>query len=80
MLMEEGVWSAWRTLLADNNYNSYSPTLTGTGASGNWSITSSWATNSTQLNGQAGVILYKYTSKIRIYTCKIKQVILSLVI
>ena len=30
--------SAVRTLLHSNNYNSYSPTLTGTGASGTWSI------------------------------------------
>ena len=31
-------WSSWRRLLHDNNYNSYSPTLTGTGASGTWGI------------------------------------------
>jgi hypothetical protein len=30
--------SAWNTLLDNNNYNSYAPTLTGTGASGNWGI------------------------------------------
>jgi hypothetical protein len=30
--------SAWNTLLDNNNYNSYSPTLTGTGASGTWGI------------------------------------------
>jgi hypothetical protein len=30
--------NAWRTLLHSNNYNSYSPTLTGTGASGTWGI------------------------------------------
>lgn len=32
------VWGAWRKQLDSSNYNSYSPTLTGTGASGTWSI------------------------------------------
>jgi hypothetical protein len=46
-------------LLAAGNYTDYTVTKTGTGASGNWAITSSWATNAltatnaTQLNGQA---------------------------
>ena len=31
-------WNAWRTILTDGNYSSYSPTLTGTGASGTWGI------------------------------------------
>ena len=31
-------WTSWKTLLASDNYNSYSPTLTGTGASGTWAI------------------------------------------
>ena len=31
-------WTAWRRLLNSSNYNSYSPTLTGGGASGTWSI------------------------------------------
>jgi hypothetical protein len=31
-------WSAWRTQLDSSNYNSYSPTLTGGGASGTWGI------------------------------------------
>jgi hypothetical protein len=31
-------WTAWKTLLASDNYNSYAPTLTGTGASGTWAI------------------------------------------
>ena len=29
---------AWKTLLSSSNYNSYSPTLTGVGASGTWGI------------------------------------------
>ena len=31
-------FSAWNTLLHNNNYNTYAPTLTGTGASGTWGI------------------------------------------
>ena len=31
-------WGNWYTLLHSGNYNSYSPTLTGTGASGTWNI------------------------------------------
>lgn len=31
-------WSAWKTLLSSTNFNSYAPTLTGTGASGSWGI------------------------------------------
>lgn len=33
-----GSWSAWKTNLNSGNYNSYAPTLTGTGASGTWGI------------------------------------------
>lgn len=32
------VWNPWRNVLHDGNYNSYSPTLTGGGASGTWGI------------------------------------------
>jgi len=31
-------WTSWKTLLASDNYNSYAPGLTGTGASGTWGI------------------------------------------
>jgi len=33
-----GTPNTWRRILHDGNYNSYSPTLTGTGASGTWGI------------------------------------------
>ena len=33
-----GSWGTWLTMLSSANYNSYSPTLTGTGASGSWGI------------------------------------------
>jgi len=32
------LWTAWKTLLASDNFNSYAPTLTGTGATGTWGI------------------------------------------
>ena len=35
---KNGNWGNWYTLLHSGNYNSYSPTLTGTGASGTWGI------------------------------------------
>lgn len=31
-------WNAWKKLLDSSNYNSYTPTLTGAGASGTWGI------------------------------------------
>ena len=41
-----GTWTTWHTVLDNTNYNSYSPTLTGTGASGTWGINiSGTATN-----------------------------------
>lgn len=33
-----GVWNSWSEVLSSNNYNSYSPTLTGGNASGTWGI------------------------------------------
>jgi hypothetical protein len=41
-------WTAWRKLLNSSNYNSYSPTLTGGGASGTWSINISGSAASLQ--------------------------------
>lgn len=34
----DSTWGTWYSLLHAGNYNSYSPTLTGTGASGTWGI------------------------------------------
>jgi hypothetical protein len=44
-----GTWQAWRAVLDSGNYTSYSPSLTGTGASGSWgiSITGNAATATT---------------------------------
>jgi hypothetical protein len=33
-----GTWQAWRVVLDASNYTSYSPSLTGSGASGSWGI------------------------------------------
>jgi len=33
-----GTWQSWRFVLDSSNYTSYSPSLTGTGASGSWGI------------------------------------------
>jgi hypothetical protein len=41
-------WTAWRKLLNSSNYNSYSPTLTGGGASGTWGINISGSAASLQ--------------------------------
>jgi hypothetical protein len=45
-----GTWYAWRLELDSLNYNSYAPTLTGTGASGTWDITSSSTNNAVTFN------------------------------
>jgi hypothetical protein len=34
----DSTWNSWYTLLNSGNYNSYSPSLTGAGASGTWGI------------------------------------------
>ena len=34
----DATWGSWATLLNSSNYNTYAPTLTGTGASGSWGI------------------------------------------
>jgi hypothetical protein len=44
-----GSWTAWRTILASQNFNLYAPTLTGTGASGSWAINITGKSNSTGL-------------------------------
>ena len=55
---DAGTWRPWKRLLTDYNYNSYSPTLTGTGASGTWVInvtgnatTATTAARATRANG-----------------------------
>jgi hypothetical protein len=37
-VLYNGSWTAWAYTLSSANYNSYAPTLTGTGASGTWGI------------------------------------------
>jgi hypothetical protein len=41
LLLRNGInttWNAWQTMLSSSNYNNYSPTLAGVGASGTWGI------------------------------------------
>jgi hypothetical protein len=53
-------WTSWKTLLASDNFNSYSPTLTGGGASGTWSINvtgnAATVTNGLYTSGDQGTI------------------------
>ena len=44
-------WTSWKTLLASDNYTSYAPSLTGSGASGTWGI--SVTGSSTSCSGNA---------------------------
>jgi len=57
-----GGYGGWVYYLNSANYNSYSPTLTGTGASGTWSInvtgTAATATTATTTTGNAGSVTY----------------------
>lgn len=47
-------WNSWRQVLTEYNYNSYSPTLTGTGATGTWGINISGnAATSSSCSGNA---------------------------
>jgi hypothetical protein len=54
-------WGAWRRVLTNVNYNSFSPTLTGTGASGTWgiSVTGNAGTATTASGVSAGVVTGK---------------------
>jgi hypothetical protein len=46
-----GGWTPWTRILSSANYNSYSPTLTGSGASGTWGINVTG--NAATISGQA---------------------------
>lgn len=55
MGLYNGNWSSWVNVLTEKNYNSYAPTLTGTGASGTWGISVSGnAASATKLTSSAG--------------------------
>jgi hypothetical protein len=44
-------WYNWRRVLHNNNFNSYAPTLTGTGASGTWGISVTGSAGSVAASG-----------------------------
>ena len=66
----DSTWNSWYTLLHSGNFNNYSPTLTGTGASGTWGINVSgtatnlstnrtnWSTNGT-ISAVVGQLAWK---------------------
>jgi hypothetical protein len=49
-------WNSWQEILTSSNYNSYAPSLTGTGASGSWGISitgnAATASNCNSASGQ----------------------------
>jgi hypothetical protein len=52
-----GSWQSWRTVLDSGNYTSYSPSLTGSGASGTWGISITGSANTvTNLNGAIQIL------------------------
>jgi hypothetical protein len=59
-------YSGWRRILHESNYNSFSPTLTGTGASGTWGINitgnaaTATRTSSVSGYGHAGTGMYAF--------------------
>ena len=61
-----GTWQAWRKVLDSSNFNTWTPTLTGTGASGTWGISISGnaatATKATQ-DGNGDTITSTYIKK-----------------
>lgn len=52
-LVSSPAWSSWSTVLDNENYNSYAPTLTGDGASGTWNI---------NISGSAGSVAWTNVS------------------
>ena len=62
-------WSTWNNFLHTGNYNTYAPTLTGTGASGSWNINSATTTalqttrliNGSSFNGTANITISEPT-------------------
>lgn len=59
-----GSYTSWLTLLDSGNYNSYSPTLTGTGASGSWNINAATVTNGVYTTGSTmtGALTFSNTN------------------
>ena len=53
-------WTSWKTLLASDNYTSYSPSLTGSGASGTWGINVTG--NAATATNVAGLVQNAYTT------------------
>lgn len=59
---DAGAWNAWRTIITDGNYTSYSPSLTGSGASGTWGINVTGSSGS--CSGNAATVTTVTTSQV----------------
>ena len=55
----DSTWGPWYIVLTSANYSSYSPTLTGTGASGTWSINVTGSSGSTTGNAATATLATK---------------------
>ena len=54
---DSSTWTAWKTVLHNNNFNSYAPTLTGGSASGTWGINITGSSASTTGNAATATTL-----------------------
>jgi len=66
-----GSWQTWNRVLTNQNYNSYSPTLTGSGASGTWGINitgNAGSVGSRSPGGSAGNLAFYDGSNGYLYT------------
>jgi hypothetical protein len=54
---DNDTWTSWKELLHSGNYTSYAPSLTGSGASGTWSINVTGSAGSAPANGGTATAL-----------------------
>jgi hypothetical protein len=54
---DSDTWTSWKELLHSGNYTSYAPSLTGSGASGTWSINVTGSAGSAPANGGTATAL-----------------------
>lgn len=71
----DGSWTSWQTILDSNNYNTYAPTLSGTGATGTWGInvtgsSNRWATSRTLTlaGGASGSVSFDGSANVSLST------------
>ncbi len=59
----DNTWTNWLHILDEGNYNSYSPSLTGTGASGSWNINASNSTNAEYISNEAQYMRFHWAGQ-----------------